>query len=142
LTRTLSFDGRRDFTLVDRARFRRPRSLSILVQSDHVIAPDGGRGYRLVPGTPSLHALFDSSWPPPAVLPRVVVAQGRPGSVERGEEEARGTTLRVDLAPATSVDATWRLRLHEAEASSHPANQAGAREAPVPDGISLREELP
>lgn len=142
LTRTFTFDGARAFTIEDHARFAEPRVLSVLVQSDHDIQPEATGGFRLAPGLPTLDLQFDAPDVSASIAPRRVVAQGRPGSVERGEPEVRGTTLRFDLPAARETRARWRLILRDSEALSAPALTDPAPPAVPPARPFPRQELP
>jgi Heparinase II/III-like protein/Domain of unknown function (DUF4962) len=105
--RTFRFDGRQSFGVHDEVRTKAPRRASVVLHADRdfVRRPNGtytvdANGASLtISGTPRLTGSVET---------HVVVAQGRPGSVEQGEREQRGTRLTLTTPPQTTsrIDTT------------------------------------
>jgi hypothetical protein len=106
-TRTFRFDGRLTFVVRDDVRTNTARRASVVFHADRDVV-------RRPNGTYTIHAnattLTIGVAPRLAasVAPHVVIAQGRPGSVEQGERQQRGTRLTLTTAPQTTsrIEAT------------------------------------
>ena len=110
-TRTFRFDGRNAFVVRDDVRTNAARRASVVLHADgDVVRQPNGRYAIDANGT----SLSIGATPPLAgsVAPHVVIAQGRPGSVEQGEREPRGTRLTLTTPPQTTSRIETTLVVH------------------------------
>jgi hypothetical protein len=89
-----------------------PRKTSVLLHADRDIVRRDDGTYAIAVESTAIRVSVD----PPltaSVEPHVVVTQGRPGSVEQGEREQRGTRLTMTTAPQTKSRIEMTLRISE-----------------------------
>jgi heparinase II/III-like protein/uncharacterized protein DUF4962 len=115
-TRTFRFDGRSGFAIADDVRTKEPRRATVLLHGDRDIVRTGQGVYAVHAAGLTMSVTVDPSLDA-AIAPHVVVAQGRPGSVEAGERERRGSVLAVTTTPRRSSRIEMKLAIGNTRSS-------------------------
>jgi hypothetical protein len=109
-TRSFRFDGRQSFVIRDEVTTAQPRKASVLLHADRDFVRRDDRNYETTVENTVLSVRVDPLVTT-AVEPHMVVTQGRPGSVEQGEREQRGTRLTLTTAPQTKSRIEMTLQI-------------------------------
>jgi hypothetical protein len=109
-TRTLRFDGRHAFVVRDDVRTVRPRRASILLHADRDVVQRDRDTYVMAAIGASLTIRVIPRLTG-SIEPHLVVAQGRPGTIEQGERQQRGSRLTLTTPPQTAsrIDVTLEI---------------------------------
>jgi hypothetical protein len=127
--RTFTFDGRDTFDITDRITLDRAAPIAWLLHADRGLSQRDATTFAIAATAPAAAAtaadaalIVDTHATPhltARIAPHIVVTQGRPGSVEDGEREARGQVLTLTTAPTTQADIRITLRVQEPSHDSH-----------------------
>jgi hypothetical protein len=108
LERRLSAKGFRSVRLEDTLEAKAPRALRALVHADREPRRLGPRRFAIDGARVEIEEPADAS---ASIRPQFVIAQGRPGSVEKGEREQRGWVLALSAPPARAARLVVTLEL-------------------------------
>ncbi len=116
LERRFVADGFRSFRIQDTLEADAPRALQALIHSDRPPRQIAARRFAIDAGPGSLEVrVLEPETVTASVVPRWVIAQGRPGSVEQGEREQRGHRLTLSAPAARASRLVVTLTLIEGE---------------------------
>ena len=98
--RTFRFDGHQSFVIRDQVAISQSRKTSVILHADRDIVRRVDGTYEIAAENTVLRVGVNQPLAA-SVEPHVVVTQGRPGSVEQGEREQRGSRLTLTTTPQT-----------------------------------------
>jgi hypothetical protein len=109
-TRTFRFDGRRAFVVRDDVKTAQPRRASVVLHADRDVARRSNGTY-VITGSGTSLAIGATPRLTGSVEPHAVIAQGRPGTIEQGERQQRGSRLTLTTPPQTTsrIDVTLNI---------------------------------
>jgi len=108
-TRELRFMPPMTLVVTDRVRLRAPKPVTWYLHADRPFELTAG-GFRVdVDGVALLGALQVPKCAKVATGPTMVMAPGKPGSIEEGTKEERGHEVRVETCPLAEVDLSTTL---------------------------------
>ena len=111
--RHLLMTSSKNITVWDDIQSEQPHTFSGLLHSDTTVTKIKNRKFEIAAGPATL--TIDSVLPKKAifeVVPNIVTAPGRPGSVDKGEQQDRGERLAVTTpVPSKSAVFVWKLSI-------------------------------
>ncbi|HEX3101260.1 MAG TPA: heparinase II/III family protein, partial [Pyrinomonadaceae bacterium] len=108
--RRLTFNAPGDWVVEDEIKTSKPQMITSYLHADNKIAENGKNLFELEPGGTSLWAEVLSPQPFDSKIEKnILIAPGKPGSVDKGESEERG--VRLAISTPKPVDAA-KFTLH------------------------------
>jgi hypothetical protein len=128
-TRTFRYSPREGFTVSDDLQSRAPQMFTLLLHADKRIKQESQRRFEFDAGDAKLAVeMIEPQRVEAAIEENVLIAPGRPGSVDQGERQVRGERLKLSTpSPSTTARFVVRLRVESLAASRTNADSSKTR---------------